>query len=98
MIELAKTNAMSIAAGHVFLIFLENAYPLNVLNSLKAVPEICTIFCATANPVEVVLVETDQGRGVIGVIDGVKSLGVETEQDVVERVGLLRKFGYKLDG
>jgi adenosine/AMP kinase len=98
MVEVAKANAQAISAGHVFLIFLANAYPLNVLNSLKAVPEICRIFCATANPLEVVLVETDQGRGVIGVIDGVKSKGVETEVDVVERVGLLRKFGYKLGG
>lgn len=96
MIELAKTNAQALAAGHIFLLFLENVFPLNVLNALKAVPEVCRIFCATANPVEVVLAETEQGRGVLGVIDGVKSLGVETEKDVAERVELLRKFGYKL--
>jgi adenosine/AMP kinase len=96
MIELAKTNAQAIAAGHIFLLFLENVFPLNVLNALKAVPEVCRIFCATANPVEVVLAETEQGRGVLGVIDGVKSLGIETGQDVAERVELLRKFGYKL--
>lgn len=98
MIDLAKTNAQSISAGHVFLIFLGNAYPVNVLNSIKGVPEVCRIFCATANQVEVLLAETDQGRGVLGVIDGMKSLGVETEQDVAEREEMLRKFGYKLGG
>ncbi len=95
MLELAKGNALRLAAGHVFLIFLKNAYPVNVLNAVKAVPEVCGIFCATANPVEVVLAETGQGRGVMGVVDGVRTRGIESEADVVERKSLLRKFGYK---
>lgn len=95
MVELAKSNALRLAAGHVFLILLKNAYPVNVLNAVKAVPEVCGIFCATANPVEVILAETEQGRGVMGVVDGVKTRGIESESDVVERKDLLRKFGYK---
>jgi len=93
---LAKKNALALSAGHVFVIFLGNVFPINVLNAIKAVPEVCHIFCATANPVEVIIAETDQGRGVLGVIDGFKSKGVETEADVEERMALLRKFGYKL--
>jgi hypothetical protein len=96
MEALAVENALAISAGHTFIIFLANAFPINVLNAVKRVPEVCRIFCATANAVEVIVAETDQGRGVLGVIDGVKPLGVETEQDVVERKELLRKFGYKL--
>ncbi|OGO12959.1 MAG: hypothetical protein A2Y93_09810 [Chloroflexi bacterium RBG_13_68_17] len=96
MIELAKDNAGRLAAGHCFIIFLKNCFPVNVLNAVKAVPEVCRVYCATANPVEVVLAETEQGRGILGVIDGVKSLGVEGEQDIAERKALLRKFGYKL--
>jgi hypothetical protein len=96
MIELAKKNALNLAAGHVFIIFLKNVFPINVLNAVKAVPEVCRIFCATANPVQVILAETEQGRGVLGVIDGVKSKGVESEEDVAARVELLRRFGYKL--
>jgi adenosine/AMP kinase len=95
MVELAKANALKLAAGHVFLILLQNAYPINVLNAVKAVPEVCGIYCATANPVEVILAETGQGRGVMGVIDGEKSRGVESESDVSDRKALLRKFGYK---
>jgi adenosine/AMP kinase len=91
----AAVNAHSLGAGHVFLILLGNAYPINVLNAVKAVPEVCRIFCATANPVEVVVAETEQGRGVLGVIDGVRTQGIETEADVAERKALLRKFGYK---
>ena len=96
MIALAKSNALTIAAGHTFLIFMANAFPINVLNAVKRVPEVCRVFCATANPVEVVLAETDQGRGVLGVIDGESPKGVETDADSAERIELLRKFGYKL--
>lgn len=91
----AASNAQSLGAGHVFVILLGNAYPINVLNAVKAVPEVCRIFCATANPVQVVVAETDQGRGVLGVIDGVRTQGIETEADIAERQALLRKFGYK---
>jgi adenosine/AMP kinase len=97
LIDLAKKNALSLGAGHTFVIFLgEGAYPVNVLNAIKMVPEVCHIFCATANPVEVVLATTDQGRGVLGVIDGVRPKGVETDQDAAERMGFLRTIGYKL--
>ena len=96
MEKLAVENALAISAGHTFIVFLANAFPINVLNAVKGVPEVCRIFCATANVVEVIIAETDQGRGVLGVIDGVKPLGVETEKDVVERKELLRKFGYKI--
>jgi adenosine/AMP kinase len=95
LVDLAKKNALALSAGHSFLIFLGNAFPVNVLNAVKAVPEVCHIFCATANPVEVILAETDQGRGILGVIDGEKSKGIETEKDVAERQALLRRFGYK---
>ena len=95
LVDLAKKNALALSAGHSFLIFLGNAYPVNVLNAVKAVPEVCHIFCATANPVEVILAETDQGRGILGVVDGEKSKGMETEKDVAERKALLRRFGYK---
>jgi adenosine/AMP kinase len=91
----AAANAQAIGAGHVFLILLGNAYPVNVLNAVKAVPEVCRIFCATANPVEVIVGESEQGRGVLGVIDGVRTKGIETEQDAADRRALLRKFGYK---
>ena len=95
MIELAQRNAMALSAGHCFIIFLANAFPINVLNAVKAVPEVCRIFCATANPVEVILAEIGQGRAILGVVDGMKTLGVETDADVAERKALLRKFGYK---
>jgi adenosine/AMP kinase len=91
----AAANAQAIGAGHVFLILLGNAFPINVLNAVKAVPEVCRIFCATANPVEVLVGETEQGRGVIGIIDGMGTKGIETEQDAGDRQALLRKFGYK---
>jgi adenosine/AMP kinase len=95
--NLAKQNALALSAGHTFVIFLgEGFYPVNILNAIKAVPEVCHIFCATANPVEVVLVETEQGRGVLGVVDGVKTKGVETEEDVSWRKSFLRTIGYKL--
>lgn len=93
---LAKDTALGLSAGHVFVIFLGNAFPINVLNAVKAVPEVCRVFCATANPVEVILAVTEQGRGVLGVIDGLASKGVESEDQIIERKSLLRKFGYKL--
>lgn len=97
LIDLAKKNALSLGAGHTFIVFLgEGAYPVNVLNAIKMVPEVCHIFCATANPVEVVLAETEQGRGILGVIDGVKPKGIETDQDVASRKEFLRGIGYKL--
>jgi adenosine/AMP kinase len=95
-IELAKKNAQAIGAGHSFIIFLGNAFPINVLKAVQNVPEVCRIYCASANPVEVLLVETAQGRGIIGVVDGNSPLGVESEKDIAERKSLLRKFGYKL--
>jgi adenosine/AMP kinase len=97
MLELASRNALAIGAGHSFIIFLgEGFYPVNVLNSLKLVPEVCRIYCATANPTEVILAETAQGRGVLGVVDGFSPKGVEGEEDVAWRKGLLRQIGYKL--
>ena len=95
LVELAKRNAMSLSAGHCFIILLRGAYPINVLNAVKMVPEVCRIFCATANPLEVVVAETEVGRGIMGVIDGVKSKGVETAQDAAERHRFLRAIGYK---
>lgn len=94
--RLASEKAFEIACGHSFLIFIRNAYPLNVLDRIKKVPEVCTIYAATANPLEVLIAETSQGRGIIGVVDGFKSKGVETEADVKERRAFLRKIGYKL--
>jgi len=94
--ELAKKNAQALGAGHSFIIFLGNVFPINVLKAVQNVPEVCRIYCATANPVEVLLVETAQGRGIIGVIDGNSPLGVEDEKEIAERKSLLRKFGYKL--
>jgi len=96
LVNLAKHNAMEIGAGHCFLIFLRNAYPINVLNAIKQVPEVCHIYCATANPVEVILAQTEQGRGILGVIDGLRTKGIETEEDVAKRKGFLRSIGYKL--
>jgi adenosine/AMP kinase len=95
MIDLAQKNALALSAGHCFIIFLANCFPINVLNAVKAVPEVCRIYCATANPVEVVLAETEQGRAILGVVDGMKTKGIETDEDIAERKALLRKFGYK---
>jgi adenosine/AMP kinase len=97
LIELAKRNALALSAGHSFIVFLgEGFYPVNVLNVVKTVPEVCHIFCATANPVEVILAETEQGRGILGVVDGAHTQGIETENDVVQRKDFLRMIGYKL--
>jgi adenosine/AMP kinase len=93
--ELAGKNAFALAAGHCFIVFMRDMYPINVLNAVKDLPEVCRIFCATSNPVEVIIGETDQGRGILGVIDGFKSKGIETEADIKKRKDLLRKFGYK---
>lgn len=94
--KLATEKAFELACGHVFIIFMQNAYPINVVPRLKEVPEVVNIFCATANPVEVIVAETEQGNGILGVIDGVKSKGVETPEDVKKRKEFLRKLGYKL--
>lgn len=96
LIELAKKNAINLGCGHCFIIFMENGFPVNVLNAIKAVPEVCHIFCATANPLEVLVVETDQGRGIVGVVDGVKTKGIEDEEEIKKRKDLLRTIGYKL--
>jgi adenosine/AMP kinase len=97
MIELAKRNAMAIGAGHSFIIFLADGYyPVNVLNAVKTVTEVCHIFCATANPTEVLVAETELGRGILGVVDGSSPKGIEEEQDIVWRKGFLRKIGYKI--
>ena len=91
----AVQNAATLAAGHVFVLALRNGFPINVLGRIQAVPEVVAIYCATANPVEVILAETEQGRGVLGVIDGTSPKGVETEDHVRARIELLQKFGYK---
>lgn len=97
MIELAKKNAAAIAAGHSFIVFLgAGFFPVNVLNALKMVPEVCRIFCATANPTEVLLAETDQGRGIVGVVDGYSPKGIEDEGQIKWRKEFLRQIGYKL--
>ena len=93
---LAARNAQAIGAGHSFIIFLGNAFPVNVLNAVKTVPEVCRIFCATANPVQVLVAETDLGRGIVGVVDGEPPLGVEDEAGAAWRHDLLRKIGYKM--
>lgn len=96
LVELAVANALAIAAGHLFVVFLRDGFPVNVLNQLKQVPEVCRIFCATANPLQVVVAETGLGRGVVGVVDGEAPLGVEDEQAERDRHELLRAIGYKL--
>jgi adenosine/AMP kinase len=97
MTELARRNALALGAGHSFLICLgEGFYPINVLNAVKAAPEVCRIFCATANPVQVVVAETEQGRGILGVVDGFAPRGVEGDADIAWRKGFLRQIGYKL--
>jgi len=97
MVDLAQRNARNLGAGHTFVVFLgDGFYPLNVLNAIKMVPEVCRVFCATANPTEVVLAETEQGRGVLGVIDGFSPKGIEGDDEVAWRKTLLRQIGYKL--
>lgn len=97
MIELAQKNALAIGAGHSFIVFLaEGYYPVNVLNAVKSVTEVCCIFCATANPVDVLVAETEQGRGILGVVDGSAPKGVEADEDIAWRKGFLRKIGYKI--
>ncbi len=96
MIELARKNGMALSCGHCFVLFLENGFPVSILNAIKNLPEVCHIYCATANPIEVVIAETKQGRGIMGVIDGVKTKGIETDQDIVKRKEFLRAIGYKL--
>jgi len=94
--RLAAEKAFEIACGHSFVIYLKNAYPINILDKIKSVPEVCTIFAATANPLEIIIAETAQGRGIVGVIDGLKSKGIETDENIKERREFLRKIGYKL--
>jgi adenosine/AMP kinase len=96
LIELAQKNAMALGAGHTFVIFMESGFPVNILNTIKNVPEVCRIYCATANPTEVIIAETNQGRAILGVVDGVKTKGIETEADISVRKDFLRKIGYKL--
>src|SRR5690348_9030058 len=95
LVELAARNAMAVACGHTFLIVLGNAYPVNVMAAVRQVPELCQIYCATANPVQVIVAETDGNRGVLGVVDGQPPLGVEGERDKAARHDLLRTIGYK---
>ncbi len=96
LIELARQNAMNLSAGHSFILFMKDMYPINVVNTIQNVPEVVRIFCATANPVEVIIAETELGRGILGVIDGFASKGIETESDIEKRKGFLRMIGYKL--
>ena len=96
LMELAAKNAYALSTGHAFILFMKDMFPVNVLNSIKNVPEVCRIFCATANPVEVIIAESEQGRGILGVIDGFASKGIETEEDAQKRKELLRVIGYKM--
>jgi hypothetical protein len=96
LIDLAVRNALTVGAGHSFFIFVENGFPINILNAIKAVPEVCRVICATANPVEVIVADHTQGRAILGVVDGVSPRGVETEADVKARMAFLRTIGYKL--
>lgn len=95
LVEVARRNALALACGHAFLVLMRGMYPLNVLNAVKMVPEVCRVFCATANPVEVIVVETEQGRGILGVVDGASAKGVEGERDQQDRRAFLRMIGYK---
>lgn len=95
MKDVAKNNALKVAAGHSFIVVMRDAFPINVLNAIKMCQEVCSIYCATANPVEVVIAQTEQGRGILGVIDGFSPKGVEKEEGIAWRKDILRKFGYK---
>ena len=94
--KLAAEKAFELACGHCFIIFMKDAYPINVMGRVKEVPEVCSIYCATSNPVQVIIAETEQGRGILGVIDGLKSKGIETEEDIKKRKSFLREIGYEL--
>lgn len=96
LIDMATKNAAKLAAGHSFIVLLQDAYPINFLNAIKQCPEVCNIYCATANPVEAIIAETERGRGILGVVDGYPPKGVETEADIEVRQNLLRQIGYKL--
>lgn len=96
LVEIAKTNAFAVGAGHSFFIFMTGGFPVNILNAIKAVPEVCRVFCATANPAEVVVAETEKGRAILGVVDGVRTKGVEGPDGQAWRKGFLRQIGYKL--
>ena len=96
LMEIATKNALSLSCGHCFIIMMEGGFPINILNTIKNVAEVCSIYCATANPTQVIVAETELGRGILGVIDGLKSKGVETESDINYRKKFLRKIGYKL--
>ncbi len=94
--KLAQDNALEIGAGHSFIVLIKDAFPINVLNAIKVIPEVCAIYCASANPAQVIIAETDMGRGILGVIDGAKPKGIETSEDIIWRKEFLRKVGYKL--
>ncbi len=96
LIEIAKKNALNLSCGHCFIVFMENGFPINILNAIKNLSEVCTIYCATANSVEVIIAETELGRGILGVIDGLKTKGIENDTDIRARKEFLRKIGYKL--
>lgn len=96
LMDLARRNALAIGAGHTFIIFMEGGFPVNILNTIKAVPEVCRVYCATANPTEVILAETEQGRAILGVVDGAAPKGIETPADITRRKEFLRKIGYKM--
>jgi hypothetical protein len=96
LVRLARSNALAISAGHTFVVFMDKGFPVNILNAVKMVTEVCRVHCATANPTQVIIAETDQGRGILGVIDGSASKGVESDTDVQTRREFLRKIGYKL--
>ncbi len=96
LVELAVRNALAVGAGHSFFIFMEGGFPINILNTIKTVPEVCRIFCATANPTAVIVAEESDGRAILGVVDGASPAGVETSEDVAARTAMLRRFGYKL--
>lgn len=95
LVELAKENALALSAGHSFILFMRDMFPINVVNTIQSVPEVVRLFCATANPVQVIVAQTDQGRGILGVVDGFASKGVETDEDKAKRSRLLRMIGYK---
>ncbi len=96
LIALAQKNALNLGAGHSFIIFMRDMFPVNVLNAVKRVPEVCRVFCATANPVEVIVAETDMGRGILGVVDGFRTKGIEGDEEIAKRKSFLRAIGYKM--